>query len=214
MSSDPNDLLKVAAVQAAHGGTPTGDSQLDLIMQSLMIDDADVKRILKGEIHEPINRLNQMIVAFQQQISWMEENPLITAKENTDLFTVLSNIKKILGIVEKQQTAIYNQLESYKEYVPYLMLLSPSTVLSNITRKEAEILWRKMDIMLMRSKLKAKRKSRTMETRNFYDAVGIKLYLQLQRSIEGHTFFGLTREKKEVTTIVQDQTNKNKRRLF
>lgn len=215
--SDPSDMVKTAAVQAAHTPTSGGDSQLDLVMQSLMIDDTDVKRILKGEIHEPLSRFKQLTVLLEQHLAVILDTQsvaVLTNEQNAGLLKEMGNIKQILKLIAEIEEKIYGQLESYHEYIPYLLLLSPSSVLSNITSQQAEMLWRKAKIMLMRSKLKSKRKSRTMESRNFYDAVGIKLFLTFQRSINGATFKGLVQEKREVTTVIQDATREKKRRLF
>ncbi len=208
--SESSEQMKATAVTLASQPSGQGDAQLDLVMQSLMIDATDVKRILKGEIHEPLNKLNQLYVALHQQLAELLDNPAVTSEQTS----VLLKIKSILELIQKQEAEIYIQLEAYKEYVPYLLLFASNTVLSNIDVKQADSVMRKISIMIMRSKLKSKRKGRTMETRNFFDSIEILLFLQLQRSINGLTFKGLVQERKEVTTVIRDETQKKKRRFF
>lgn len=206
-----SEAIKAYSLQQSHMPNQPSEPQLDAMMQSLMIDDPDIKRILKGEIHEYMNQLSQMLTYFKMQSEKQLADFKLGDEENA---TRLTAIHIQIGEMEKQLEAIQKELKRYRRYIPYLLLFTSTSVLSNITEKEAKKLYGKVDIMVTRDELDNADDDDVLESQNFFDAVRVAYYLHVMRNVEGHTFRGLIEEKRTVTSVIQDNTHKPRKKFL
>lgn len=198
--SSPSDIVKATALQMSQQPSQQSDPNIDLILQSLMIDDTDVKRILKGEIHEPLNR-------FRQCVGELSDLTLDCVKFQSVDF---EQGKKLLGVIAESQMLmgkIELQLARYYHMVPYLLMLSPLVRLSNIDGKKVDAYCRKVGIMIGRDKLMSSWDETSYESHNFYDALTMLIELALHESQEGWKAKIVTEEKKQVITEIRDRTS-------
>lgn len=209
MASDP---VKAYSLQQAQQPNTQTDPQLDAVMQSLLIDDSDLKRILKGDLHEYLNQLKQMMVYFQQRSTLLLEY-FMSNKQN-DNTALLALILKQLQEIDQQVSSVATQVKKYRRYVPYLLVFTPTSVLSNITEKEARKIYRKFDIMITRDELDCADDDELLEDKNFFDGLRIAYYLHVMRNTDGHTFRGLIEEKRTVTSVIADNTQKTRKKVL
>lgn len=214
MSENIDPQLKAITTQTA--GMPSGqvtDPQLESMMQSLMIQDPDLMRILKGEVHEYLINLDRMMIWVRQQTEQIMENYMKEDMQDSHTASAINNLHLEMTEIQKQLAILETQLKRYRRYVPYLLLFTSNSVLSNITRQEAEQICRKIDIMIMRDRLDCQDDETALEDINFFTAIGIRLKIHMLRNVEGFTFKGLIEEKRTVTNIVSDQTMRPKKRF-
>lgn len=217
MSSEEIDAqtsatLKAVSMQQAGAPSPQNtDPQLEQLMQSMLIQDTELMRILKGEIHEYLNKLEQMMTWMYQNATPMFE--MYKDLTETETNKQLSSLNAQLYEMRKQMELIGTQLKRYRRYVPYLLLFTSTSVLSNITRAEAEAICRKIDIMVMRDRLDCSDDETALEDINFFDSIGIRLKLHILRNVEGFTFKGLIEERRTVHNIFSEP-NKQKKGRF
>jgi hypothetical protein len=126
MSKQPvTEGQKVVSIQASH--MPTADNvdpQLQSIMDSLQLSDSNIYKILRGEIHVLISRMEEQLVIFQQSCKEYQEHYSVMDSKEAILV-----INRILG----QQTEMFTleqqmqmELQHYYKMVPYILMLSPS----------------------------------------------------------------------------------------
>jgi hypothetical protein len=203
--------IKAITTQAANVSGQQ-DPQIDAMMQSMMIQDADLMRILKGDIHDQLMLLEKMIANFNIQMQ-----PLVdyfTGMKETQVIVRINQLSSQANEMSKQLTAVEAQLKRYRRYVPYLLLFTPTTVLSHITEKQAIKLFNKVDIMVTYDELDCEDDDASIEDHNFFQAIRIAYFLHVLRNVEGHTFKGLIEERRVVTNMINDQTNKSRKKLF
>jgi len=203
-----SDIVKATAVQMSQQATPaTSDPNIDLILQSLMIDDTDVKRILKGEIHEPLNRFRQCITDLSATALDCYKIKSIDNEQGKEILFQIQESKVLMDKIELQ-------LARYYHMVPYLLMLSPLVRLSNIDGKRVDSYCRKIGIMIGRDKLMSSFDEGSYETHNFYDALQMLIELALHESQEGWKARIVTEEKKQVTTLIQDNAGRQRKKKF
>jgi hypothetical protein len=168
------------------------ESGIDQILQSLMLDDTDVKRILKGNIQEPLNKLQQLTIqCFQMQQIDKEQG-----------YKIIELLKDING-----------QMKHYKRMIPYLLLLSPLMKLSNISEKEAASLRRRVGIIIMRDRLDQEDEEDALQEANWFDSIEMLINAGINCSIEGWMIKQIAEERKTVNTVIQDSTLQRKRKF-
>jgi len=203
-----SDIVKATAVQMSQQQSPaSSDPNIDLILQSLMIDDTDVKRILKGEIHEPLNRFRQCITDLSATTLDCYKIKSIDNEQGKEILFQIQESKVLMDKIELQ-------LARYYHMVPYLLMLSPLVRLSNIDGKRVDSYCRKIGIMIGRDKLMSSFDEGSYETHNFYDALQMLIELALHESQEGWKARIVTEEKKQVTTLIQDKTGGQRKKKF
>ena len=170
------------------------ESPTDIILQSLLVDDSDLKRILKGEIHEAIQELSQMVLdaSAMQRI----DNPLAF---------------KILGVCKQVNV----QLAKYQKILPYLMLLSPLMRLTNITAKQARILKLRITVMVHRDLLDIDEDELELTDINFYESLKLLCFNAVDDSVMGWKANVVTEQKKVIETrLVENRQRKRKWGIF
>jgi len=201
------DTTKAIAMQIAHQPSPATDPNIDMILQSLMIDDTDVKRILKGEIQEPLNRFRELIENLNQLIVECYKNKAVDPIVGKDILACVQDGYPLMEKIEKQ-------LARYFHNIPYLLLLSPLTRLSNVDGKKVEALCRKVGIMIGRDKLMSVGDESSFENLNLYDALEMVIDLALHESENGWKARVVTEEKKTVQTVITDQTGGQRKKKW
>jgi hypothetical protein len=203
-----SEIVKATAVQMSQQQQPvSSDPNIDLILQSLMIDDTDVKRILKGEIHEPLNRFRQCITDLSATALDCYKIKSIDDEQGKEILFQIQESQKLMNKIELQ-------LARYYHMVPYLLMLSPLVRLSNIDGKRVDAYCRKIGIMIGRDKLMASWDEESYETHNFYDALQMLIELALHESQEGWKARIVTEEKKQVITEIHDKTGGQRKKRF
>jgi hypothetical protein len=189
-----SDMVKGMAVQGSFQQpySQRDESGIDQILQSLMLDDTDVKRILKGNIQEPLNKLQQLTIqCFQMQQIDKEQG-----------YKIIELLKDING-----------QMKHYKRMIPYLLLLSPLMKLSNISEKEAASLRRRVGIIIMRDRLDQEDEEDALQEANWFDSIEMLVNAGINCSIEGWMIKQIAEERKTVNTVIQDSTLQRKRKF-
>lgn len=204
--SEHQTIIQAEAIRGAHTPNPypSSDPQIEAIMQSLMLEDTDVKRVLKGEIHEPLNKLEKLITTFRGQSKVLLENPQLTKGE---VVGMLDKLYKHQNGIFDQLLLIESQLKHYRQYIPFLLLLSPLVQLSNITEKQAQALQRRVDIMVLRNRIDCEDEETDLHDVNFYDAIKMLIWLNIQGSIGGFKIKAIVEERKNVVTEIRDRTS-------
>jgi hypothetical protein len=201
-----SDIVKATAVQMSQQQSPvSSDLNIDLILQSLMIDDTDVKRILKGEIHEPLNRFRQCITDLSATALDCYKFKTIDDGQGKEILFQIQESQVMMARIELQ-------LARYYHMVPYLLMLSPLVRLSNIDGKRVDAYCRKIGIMIGRDKLMSSWEEESYETHNFYDALQMLIELALHESQEGWKARIVTEEKKQVITEIHDRSASSQRK--
>jgi hypothetical protein len=206
--TDPT--IKAITTQAANQPT-NQDPQIDSLMQSLMIQDADLMGILKGDVHNQLMLLEKMIISFNLQYQVLIDHYSFMKQEQSVAKLTQLNIQ--VNEMTKQLASIELQLKRYRRYVPYLLLFTPTTVLSHITEKQAMKLFAKVDIMVTYDELDCSEDETSIEDHNFFQAIRIAYFLHVLRNVEGHTFRGLIEEKRTVINQISDNTNPRKKKF-
>lgn len=209
--SELSDQLKVVTTQASNYPSPQPiDPNVEAMLQSLLIEDPSLMRILKGEIQEVLNKVEESRLRFVQQSSVLFDHYKLLSPDQglNQLMRLICGLKDLSNDLE----GVKKEAKRYRRYVPYLLLFTSSSVLSNVSEKQAIALWRKIDIMITRDRLDCMDDENALEDLNFFDSIGIKAYLHILRNVGGHTFKGLIEEKRTVTNVITDQTQKQKGR--
>lgn len=213
MAIEPSEQLKIVTTQASNIPQPQPlDPNVESMLQSLLIEDPSLMRILKGEIQETLNkveesnlRLNQFFQALLDRFKPLPPEILMGQ------VVELNRLLKVLGEAVQK---VHREARWYKHIVPYLLLFTSSSVLSNITEKEANGIWRKIDIMITRDRLDCMDDESLLGDLNLFDSIGIKAFLHIRRNVSGYTFKGLIEEKRTVQNIITDTTLQPKKRRF
>jgi len=205
--SSSSDMTKAISMQLANQPSPPSDPNLDMMLQSLMIDDTNVKLILKGEIQEPLNRFRELLQSLSPTIVECFKTKTINTVQGNELIALLLELKPVLEAIEKR-------LGRYYHNVPYLLLLSPLVRLGNLDKKEVDGLCRKVGIMIGRDKLMAVGDESSFENLNFYDALYTLIFMALHESEEGWKMRAVTEEKRTVQTVIHDTTGQQRKKRF
>jgi len=201
------DIVKAQIVAQSHQPSMPSDPNIDMILQSLMIDDTDLKRILKGEIQEPLNRLRDTIELLNQTVIECVKAKSVDGGEAQEILAAVLDVKPLMERVEARLTRYYHM-------VPYLLLLSPLTRLSNLTQQMVDALKRKIGIMIGRDKLMASGGDESFENANFWDALQIACEIAVQDSLGGWKMQGVVTEKRQVSTIIEDRSAQQRKKRF
>jgi len=198
MTQQASDMTKTVALQMAHQPSQS-DPNVDMILQSLMIDDTDLKRVLKGEIQEPLNRLRETVEQLSQTVIDCSRDRLIDTGQAKELLSAVRETNPLMVQIEQRLTRYYHM-------VPYLLWLSPLTRLSNLTPQMAEAAKRKVSIMIGRDKLMASGEDDNFENANFWDSLEFACHVAIQDSIGGWKMQGVVTERRQVSTVIEDRT--------
>ena len=205
--SGQNELIKAQAVIQSHQPSMPTDPNIDMILQSLMIDDTDLKRILKGEIQEPLNRLRETIELLNQTVVECVKNKSVDVGQAEDILASVLEVKPLMERVEQRLTRYYHM-------VPYLLQLSPLTRLSNLTQPMVDFYKRKIGIMVGRDKLMASGGDESFENANFWDALQMSCEIAVQDSLGGWKMQGVVTEKRQVSTIIEDRSTQQRKKRW
>ena len=178
MSSDI-DLARQAAIQYQQQKAQMEETTPDAILQGLMIDDADLKLMLKGEIQEPLNRVRELIVEF----SALEKMDNEHARRIIELLNTLDS-----------------RLARYQRLKPFLMLLSPLVGLTNFSEKEAVMWKRRVSIMIRRQILDMDEEELEIDDVNFWESLKMLIWIKITDSVMGWKPRIVTEQKKIIQT--------------
>jgi hypothetical protein len=211
MSQQQDPTNKIGALQIAAGTMnqpqPT-DPNLELIYQSLLCDDPEVKRLIKGEVQEPLNRWRQIIEMLNSCVSERDESPIITQQQAAQIIALMRESNTLMDRLEKQ-------MKKYRYYLPHLLMLSPLMRLSIITQKQANKIKLRQQLMVNRDRLRASSSpDHDLLDENWFDAVLIAENMAVQESVEGRKLEAITKDTKQVTTVINDQTRQKSSRSF
>ena len=173
------EIARQAALQVQQQRAQLEESPTDIVLQNLMIDDSDLKRILKGEVQEPLNQLQDIIIEC-----------------NTQQKIDVEHAVKILEVLK----TLNLRLAKFQKIVPYLILLSPLMRLTNIDEKEVRMLRRRVSIMIRRDILDMNEEELELTDVNFYEALKIMCWNAIGDSLMGQKARIVTEQKKIIET--------------
>ena len=204
MATQTSDIAKAYTIQAGLQPSASSGPNLEMALQGLMIDDTELKNILKGEIQIPLNRFREIVEDLNQIVVECFKKQLIDSSQGQE---ILARVQEIRPLMEK----IDMRLTRYYKMVPYLLVLSPLTRLSNLTVQIVEGLKRKVGIMIGRDKLMASGSDESFEDANFWDALEIACCIAIQDSLGGWKMQGVVTEKRQVSTIIEERGPQKKK---
>jgi hypothetical protein len=201
-----NEMMKTAIAQANQQPQPAiSDPNVDAMLQSLLLDDTDVKRILKGEIQELLNQLRQCLAQLTSTSLECYKTKMVDMEQGKEILFQIQEANVAMARIEIQ-------LARYHHMVPYLLLSSPLVSLSNITQRQEEAYCRKVGIMIGRDKLMSAWDEASYETHNFYDSIQILIELRFHEAREGWKAKIVTEEKKNIVTEIRDKTGSQRKK--
>jgi len=177
--SEDMDWARQVAIQTQQQKAQLEESTTDVVLQNLMLDDSDLKRILKGEVQEPLEQLQAMVLQFAQ----------LKSMDNDQAFKILELLR-----------TINSRLRRFQRLIPYVILLSPLMRLTNIDEKEEKKLKRKVSIMIRRDILDMDEEELELTDVNFYDALKIICWNAITDSRMGWKARIATEQRKIITT--------------
>jgi hypothetical protein len=184
-----SDQMKAVAIQSGNQAViqqqAQADPNIEMITNSIFVDDTSLKRILKGEVHSLLNEERTTHESLKALLLECWKNKSIDSVQLNELMYYLQQSEGMWGKVSFQ-------LRRYYRMVPYLIMLSPLTRLSNLLHKEMESMCRRIDIMIGRDKLMSSGEDDNFEDANFYDALGMACKLAVHDSENGWKFKGLS----------------------
>lgn len=173
------EIARATAIQTQQQRAQLEESTTDIFLQNLMIDDSDLKRILKGEVQEPLNQLQELVIEC-----------------NTHQKIDVEHALKILEVLK----TLNLRLSKFQKIVPYLILLSPLMRLTNIDEKEVKMLKRRVSIMIRRDILDMDEEELELTDVNFYEALKIMCWNAIGDSFMGQKARIVTEQKKIIET--------------
>lgn len=184
-----SDIVKAATIQAGvqqqMQQQATADPNLEMITNSIFVDDSSLKAILKGEVDTLLNEERRTHTGLRALVVECAKNKMIDSAQ-------VAEIQYCLKEAERCWRKVDDQLAHYKRMVPYLILLSPLTRLSNLTPKEVNHICLQIDIMIGRDKLMSSGEDDNYGDANFWDSLGLGCKLAVHDSAGGWKFKGLT----------------------
>lgn len=203
-----DQISKAAAYQISSGMlSQTEPVQDPHIYQSLLSDDPEVKQLIKGEVQEPLNRWKHLINLVDDALNaYTEDSPILTEKQAQMLIGYIAEANRLMSNLEVQ-------MKKYRYYLPHLLMLSPLMRLSIITQKQANHIKSMQQLMINRDRLRARSTGELdLLDENWFDAVLIVENMAVQESVNGEKLMAITKESKQVTTVINDQTYKKANR--
>lgn len=203
-----DQISKAAAFQISSGMlSQTEPVQDPHIYQSLLSDDPEVKQLIKGEVQEPLNRWKHLINLVDDALNaYTEDSPILTEKQAQMLIGYIAEANRLMSNLEVQ-------MKKYRYYLPHLLMLSPLMRLSIITQKQANHIKSMQQLMINRDRLRARSTGELdLLDENWFDAVLIVENMAVQESVNGEKLMAITKESKQVTTVINDQTYKKANR--
>lgn len=203
-----DQISKAAAFQISSGMlSQTEPVQDPHIYQSLLCDDPEVKQLIKGEVREPLNRWKHLINLVDDALNaYTEDSPILTEKQAQMLIGYIAEANRLMSNLEVQ-------MKKYRYYLPHLLMLSPLIRLSIITQKQANHIKSMQQLMINRDRLRARSTGELdLLDENWFDAVSIMESMAVQESVNGEKLMAITKESKQVTTVINDQTYKKANR--
>lgn len=206
---DPTNKLAAVQIgmQTANQQQPT-DPNLELIYQSLLCDDPEVKRLIKGEVQEPLNKWRQLITVLDNVIVERDDSPMMTQAQAARIICLLEESNQLMVKLDYQ-------LRKYRYYLPHLLMLSPLMRLSIITQKQANQIKLRQKLMISRDRLRASSSpDHDLLDENWFDAILIAMNMAVQESVDGKKLEAITKDTRQITTVINDQTGRKAGRSF
>lgn len=169
------EFARRVAVQVQQQRVQMEQTGADVLLQNLMVADSDLKRVLKGEIQEPLDMLRDLIIDYA-------EFDKIKIKDASKILNILKTINK--------------RISRFQRLVPYSMLLSHLMRLTNIDEKEMRYLKRKVSIMIRRDILDMDEEDLELTDVNFYDSLKIICWNAINDSLHGWKAKVVTEQKR------------------
>lgn len=191
-SPELNDMRKLETERFSYSQSMQDDHSFDAVLNNLFVDDSYIKKILRGDVQEPLNSLTELIDSCKVK----------GTIDQTHYVAIASWLKEINA-----------KLVRYQRLTPYLFLLSQLMSLTNVTEKEAYQMKCRVSIMIQRDKLDIDEEQLTIEDINFYDGLKLLIFTKINDSVNGWKARLLTQPKKEFIHTFTDNTPQRKKRL-
>lgn len=204
---DRQAMDRALAIQEGMRPTPPSDPNLDMVLQSLFVDDSEIKRILKGEINESVDKLD---VVTKKLGEFVLSCVQLGSIDKAQAETIIALLRQTNPLVDQIQF----QLSRYFRMTPYLLLLSPLVRLGNNDKKSVDEYCRKVELMIGRDKLMSTWDEGIFDLTNFFDALTILIKMAFRESENGFKVRILTEEKRQVAVAFQDGLPSGRRKRF
>jgi len=191
--SEDIDIARQTAIQIQQQKAQMEESTPDIMLQNLMIDDSYLKRILKGDIQEPLDNLSALIIECTQHQKIDNENAF--------------KISELLRTIN-------SQLAGYKQLKPFLMLLTPLMALTNLDEKQIKKLKRRVSIMVRRVMLDMDEDDLESSDVNFWEALKLIVWNRIDDSLHGWKANVVTEQKKIIETRFTEPPKKKRFGIF
>jgi len=165
------------------------ESSSDIVLQGLMVDDSELKRILKGDVLDPLNTLGEYVVLFDRAKQIEHEQA--------------AAIIELLGKINAR-------IVKFQRLLPYQFLLSPLMRLTNSSQKEVDLLKLRVSLMVSRDLLDIEEDVLEMTDVNFYEALEIMCHNAIQDSLMGNKIRAITEQRKIIKTTIEEERPKGK----
>jgi|GEM_PF-5399029 len=174
------------------------------VLQTLMLTDTDIQRILKGNISEPLDKLNAILTKLDQ-------NPKAITVQGEEIITIGSSEAKEITQTLKD---INKQMADYKSMIPFLFALSPLIKVSNLSQKTAEYYIQKINLMVTRYRITSTKSSDSILDKNFFDAYLLVAQSNILSAVNGWYTRMATEEKRHIiSTVETPRQQRNKRKI-
>jgi len=187
MSGSLSETARLSAVDQQTRQAQSEEYAPNFVLQSLMIDDRNLRFILTGQIQEPLSQLKQMVMDFG-------------ALDKIDK----GHSALILELLGK----INSNLTRFRRLTPYMLLTSHLMRLTYLTEKDAKILKRRVSIMIRRDILDIDEEELELTDINFYESIKILCFNGIDDSIQGFKLRNLTEQKKTITNEFKETRKK------
>lgn len=192
MSGQPlsgREIARQYAIGVPQQQAMMDESSSDVVLQGLMVDDSELKRILKGDVLEPLNTLAEYVVLFDKA----------QAIDH-------AQAERIGDLLEK----INARMVKFQRLIPYQILLSPLMRLTNIDEKAAKLLKLRISLMIGRDLLDINEDELEMADVNFYDALELACFNAVSDSTKGWKANVVTEQRKIIKTTIEEARPKGK----
>lgn len=211
MSRETSDQVKAVAIQTSHMPSSSNiDPNLQAVMDSLQLSDSNVYRILRGEIHELMDKQGQLIVTLQQTIEDFQNIHTTTINETTQIrLAEIRNELIKLGTINDKMTM---ELQQYQKMVPYILMLSPLMWLSNLSSKAVRDIQFRQSLMVQRDRCLRSDESEGFDDDNILDSIEMLMHVMVAGAERGWKSDVIRNEVRETKTTIEDRTTPPKKR--
>jgi hypothetical protein len=205
-----SESSKAMGIQAAHMPSGNIDPNLQAIMDSLQLADSNVYRILKGEIHELMDKQGQILIGLQQNIEEFKINNAAVPDNEANL--LLAKIHNDLVSLGQTNDKIVLELQEYYKMVPYLLMLSPLMWLSNLSTKAVRDIQFRQSLMVQRDRCLRDDESDGFDDDNILDSIEILMHVMVAGAEKGWKSNVIRNEVREVKTTIEDHTSSGEKK--